>query len=47
MRKIRWDKQAAVELRQALSFIRKDSPQNAEKVKDEIIDLTISLARYP
>ncbi len=38
MRKIKWDKQAAIQLSKVISFIRKDSFQNANKVKQEILE---------
>lgn len=37
MRKISWDKQAAIQLSKAIGYIRKDSPQNADKVKKDIL----------
>jgi plasmid stabilization system protein ParE len=37
MGKIKWDKNAAIQFRKAISYIREDSPQNAEKVKREIL----------
>ena len=36
-RKIRWDKQALIYFREAIAYIRKDSVQNAEKVKSEML----------
>jgi plasmid stabilization system protein ParE len=37
IRKIRWDKPALIYFREAIAYIRKDSVQNAEKVKNEIL----------
>lgn len=42
-----WSKKARLQLLKAYEFIKQDSPQNAEKVRDEIINLTINLVRYP
>jgi plasmid stabilization system protein ParE len=42
-----WSKRARVELQRAYLYIRLDSVQNAEMVRDEIIDLTIDLANHP
>jgi plasmid stabilization system protein ParE len=36
-RKIKWDKPAIVYFRQAISYVRKDSPKNADKIKSEIL----------
>jgi len=33
LRKVTWDKQAIIYFRESIKYIRKDSPQNAEKVK--------------
>lgn len=46
-RKIRWDKQALYYFRDAVRYIRKDSPQNAEKVKKEILDKINELSMRP
>lgn len=37
MRKIKWDKNAAIQFRKAIGYIRENSAQNAEKVKQEIL----------
>ncbi len=42
-----WSKSAKIQLQKAFNYILKDSPQNAEKIIGEIIDLTISLPRHP
>lgn len=47
MRKIRWDKQAAIQLSKAMSFIRRDSFQNANKVKQEILEKVDELLQSP
>jgi plasmid stabilization system protein ParE len=47
MRKISWDKQATVQLSKAISYIRKDSPQNADKVKKEILEKISELPEAP
>lgn len=45
--KISWDKQAVIQLSKAIGFIRKDSPQNAEKVKKEILQKIDDLLKFP
>ena len=42
-----WDKNAVKYLKSAIEFIRKDSPQNAEKVKKDILESIITLADNP
>lgn len=42
-----WSKRARIELQKAYLYIQLDSPQNAEMVRDEIIDLTIDLCNDP
>ena len=42
-----WSKAAKVQLQNAFNFISHDSLQNAEKIIDEIIDMTISLSKNP
>lgn len=44
---IRWDKQAVIQLNKAISYIRKDSPQNADKVKKEILYKIADLVQAP
>lgn len=42
-----WSKRAQVELAKAYEYIYKNSPTNAAKVLDEIIDVTIELPKHP
>jgi plasmid stabilization system protein ParE len=42
-----WSKRAETELRKAYLYIQLDSFQNAEIVRDDIIDLTIDLCKNP
>jgi plasmid stabilization system protein ParE len=42
-----WSKRARTELQKAYLYIQLDSLQNAEMVRDEIIDLTIDLSDHP
>lgn len=42
-----WSKSASLELYKAYLYILLDSLQNAEMVRDDIIDATISLSKYP
>ena len=42
-----WSKSAKMQLQKAFNFISRDSVQNAEKVRDEIIDRTIDLSKNP
>lgn len=46
-----WSKNAKVQLRKAFNYISQDSVQNAEKVRDEIIELALDLPnqseKYP
>ena len=42
-----WSKAAKVQLQKAFHFISHDSPQNAEKIINNIIDTTIGLSKYP
>jgi plasmid stabilization system protein ParE len=42
-----WSKRAKAELRKAYLYIQLDSLQNAETVRDDIINLTIDLCKYP
>lgn len=46
-RKISWDKQAAVYFGRAIGYIRKESPQNADKVKQEILQKISELSGSP
>lgn len=42
-----WSKRAKTELKKAYEYILQDSPQNAVKVRDEIIDITLNLPANP
>jgi plasmid stabilization system protein ParE len=42
-----WSPAAHKQLRKAFEYIRKDSLQNAEKVKNEIIELSEKLVDHP
>lgn len=46
-RKISWDKQAAMYFGRAIGYIRKESPQNADKVKQEILRKIVELSVSP
>jgi plasmid stabilization system protein ParE len=46
-RKIVWDKKAIIYLSEAIGYIRKDSPQNADKVKKDILKQVKALAKKP
>ena len=46
-RKVIWDNEARSYLRQAIAYIRKDSPQNADNVKKDILASVRSLTSYP
>lgn len=46
-REIRWDKQAAIYFSESISYIRKDSPKNADKVKREILKKISELPLQP
>jgi len=46
-RKVTWDKQAINYFREAIGYIRKDSPQNADKVKAAILEEIKELAIHP
>jgi len=46
-RTIVWDGEASDYLESAIAFIRKDSYQNAEKVKNKILDSITSLIENP
>jgi len=47
LRKITWDKQAIIYLRESIKYIRKDSPQNAETVKNDILGKINELPTKP
>jgi plasmid stabilization system protein ParE len=42
-----WSKRAKAELQKAYIYISLDSLQNAEIVRDDIIDLTIEISKHP
>lgn len=42
-----WSNAAKKQLQKAYQYISQDSNQNAEKIRDEIIDLTINLPTHP
>ncbi len=46
-RKITWDKEALNYFRETIKYIRKDSPQNADKVKKEILEKISELVLRP
>lgn len=46
-RKIIWDKQPVIYLKEIIRYIRNDSPKNAEKVKNDILKSIKALAQKP
>ncbi len=46
-RRIAWDKDALHYFRDAIRYIRKDSPQNADKVKKEVLAKINELSKRP
>jgi len=46
-RKITWDKQAIIYFRETIKYIRKDSLQNAENVKQGILERINELSERP
>jgi len=46
-RKVTWDKQALFYFRDAIRYIREDSPQNADKVKKEALEKINELSTRP
>ncbi len=46
-RKVVWDEGAVAYFKQAIAYIKKDSPQNADKVKKEILASTKALTAKP
>ncbi len=46
-RKIIWDKQAVDSFREAIAFIKKDSVQNAAKVKEDVLKRIVQLSAMP
>ena len=45
--KVVWSDEAKQELKAAWKYIREDSPQNADKVRDDIVNATRTLPSYP
>ncbi|PCH77318.1 MAG: plasmid stabilization system protein [Flavobacteriaceae bacterium] len=46
VRKLRWDKEAVLELQEIFNFIKKQSPTAANKVKTSIRETTKELAEH-
>lgn len=46
-RKITWDKHALNYFRESIQYIRKDSPQNADMVKKEVLEKINELSKQP
>ena len=46
-RRIVWDLAARFYLRQAIAYIKKDSPQNGDKVKKDILASVSALIKQP
>jgi plasmid stabilization system protein ParE len=46
-RKIIWDKQALNYFHESIRYIRQESPQNAEKVKREVLEKINELSKRP
>ena len=46
-RKILWDEQALNYFRESIRYIRQDSPQNADKVKKEVLEKINELSSRP
>ena len=46
-RKVSWDKPALIYFSEAIRYIRKDSPKNADKVKAEILEKIRELSHRP
>ena len=46
-KKITWDKQALNYFRESIRYIRNNSPQNADKVKKEILEKIAELSIHP
>ena len=42
-----WSKTAQMQLQKAFHFISNESPQNAEKIINKIIDISIGLSKHP
>lgn len=46
-RKITWDKQALSYFRESIQYIGQDSPQNADRVKREVLEKIAELSTHP
>ncbi len=46
-KKVAWDEQAKASLREACNYIKGDSPQQAERVRKEILEATKRLSDHP
>lgn len=46
-RKVIWDEGVKMYFKQAIAYIKKDSPQNGDKVKKDILASTRALAGLP
>ena len=46
-RKVSWDKQATIYFSSSIGYIRKESPQNADKVKQDILQKISELSQTP
>lgn len=44
---VKWDKPALIYFSEAIRYIRKDSPQNADKIKTEILSRITTLSNSP
>ena len=47
VRVIKWDEEAVAAFKAAIAYIRKRSPQNADSVKQDILQKIDSLATHP
>ena len=47
IRRIVWYPKAKTELKEIVDYIKKDSPQNATKVKSEVLQKISELLKYP
>jgi len=45
-KKVVWDEQAKASLKETYNYIKKDSPQQAERVRQEILEATKRLSDY-
>lgn len=46
-RRINWDDEPLAVFKAALAYIRKKSPQNADKVKEETLERIAQLSQHP